>query len=137
MGTICLSLAVVGPLCASDTALLPQPQKIRYGIGELRLKNLSICFGFSPAPEDRFAGDERAFQLSSPVKSAGSEQSSSSEHHAWTSVEYTGLPGLPSAQIMDAEHEYWRRLQTRLWDLIRPVRDGDTLPDLEQLRPRM
>lgn len=37
----------------------------------------------------------------------------------------------------DAEYEYWRRLQTRLWDLIHSFRDGDTLPDLEQLRPRM
>jgi hypothetical protein len=37
----------------------------------------------------------------------------------------------------DAEYEYWRRLQTRLWDLIHSFKDGDTLPDLDQLRPRM
>jgi hypothetical protein len=37
----------------------------------------------------------------------------------------------------DAEYEYWRRLQTRLWDLIHSFKDGDMLPDLEQLRPRM
>ena len=37
----------------------------------------------------------------------------------------------------DAEYEYWRRLQTRLWDVIHGFKDGDTLPDLEELRPRM
>jgi hypothetical protein len=37
----------------------------------------------------------------------------------------------------DAEYEYWRRLQTRLWDLLHGFKDGDTLPDLEELRPRM
>jgi hypothetical protein len=37
----------------------------------------------------------------------------------------------------DAEYEYWRRLQTRLWDLIHSFKDGDTLPGLEQVRPRM
>ncbi|HVP48143.1 MAG TPA: beta-N-acetylhexosaminidase [Bryobacteraceae bacterium] len=37
----------------------------------------------------------------------------------------------------EAEYEYWRRFQTRLWDLIHKFKDGDTLPDLEDLRPRM
>ena len=36
----------------------------------------------------------------------------------------------------EAEYEYWRRLQTRLWDLIHNFKDGDTLPDLEVLRPQ-
>jgi len=36
----------------------------------------------------------------------------------------------------DAEYEYWRRLQTRLWDVLSNFKDGDTLPSLEELRPR-
>jgi hexosaminidase len=36
----------------------------------------------------------------------------------------------------NAEYEYWRRLQTRLWDVLHSFRkDGDTLPALEELRP--
>lgn len=36
----------------------------------------------------------------------------------------------------DAELEYWRRFQTNLWDEIRDFKDGDNLPDLEELRSR-
>jgi hypothetical protein len=36
----------------------------------------------------------------------------------------------------DAEYEYWRRLQTRLWKVLRDYKEGDTLPRLEELRPR-
>src|SRR5579864_614504 len=36
----------------------------------------------------------------------------------------------------NAEYEYWRRLQTRLWDVLHGFKDGDTLPALEELRPR-
>jgi len=36
----------------------------------------------------------------------------------------------------NAEYEYWRRLQTRLWDVLHGFqKDGDTLPALEELRP--
>jgi hypothetical protein len=37
----------------------------------------------------------------------------------------------------DAEYEYWRRLQGRLWDVMHTFKEGDTLPSLEELRPRM
>jgi hexosaminidase len=37
----------------------------------------------------------------------------------------------------NAEYEYWRRLQTRMWDLQHGFKDGDTMPPLEELRPRM
>jgi len=37
----------------------------------------------------------------------------------------------------NAEYEYWRRLQTRLWDVLHGFQDGDTLPTLEELRPHM
>jgi hypothetical protein len=36
----------------------------------------------------------------------------------------------------DAEYEYWRRLQTCLWEVLRDYKDGDTLPSLQELRPR-
>ena len=55
---------------------------------------------------------------------------------AWL-VEYTDHRLQSVLGRCDAEYEYWRRLQTRLWDLIHSFKDGDTLPDLEQLRPRM
>ena len=37
----------------------------------------------------------------------------------------------------NAEYEYWRRLQTCLWDVLHAIEDGDTLPTPEELRPRM
>jgi hypothetical protein len=37
----------------------------------------------------------------------------------------------------EAEFEYWRRFQTRLWETLRNFKDGDTLPELEELRPRL
>jgi hypothetical protein len=37
----------------------------------------------------------------------------------------------------NAEYEYWRRLQTRMWDLLHGFKDGDTVPALEELRPHM
>jgi hypothetical protein len=37
----------------------------------------------------------------------------------------------------NAEYEYWRRLQNRLWDVLHGFKDGDELPALEELRPHM
>jgi len=37
----------------------------------------------------------------------------------------------------NGEYEYWRRLQTRMWDALHGFKDGDTMPALEELRPRM
>jgi len=37
----------------------------------------------------------------------------------------------------NAEYEYWRRLQVRMWDVLHAFKDGDTLPSIEELRPRM
>jgi len=37
----------------------------------------------------------------------------------------------------NGEYEYWRRLQTRMWDVLHGFKDGDTMPALEELRPRM
>jgi hexosaminidase len=37
----------------------------------------------------------------------------------------------------NAEYEYWRRLQTCMWDVLHNFKDGDTLPALEELRPKM
>jgi hypothetical protein len=55
---------------------------------------------------------------------------------AWR-AEYTGHRLRSVLGRWEAEYEYWRRLQTRLWDLIHGFKEGDTLPDLEELRPRM
>lgn len=53
------------------------------------------------------------------------------------SGEYTDHRVLSVLGRWKAEYEYWRRLQTRLWDAIHAFKDGDRLPDLEELRPRM
>lgn len=37
----------------------------------------------------------------------------------------------------NAEYEYWRRLQTRMWDVLHGFKDSDALPALEELRPKM
>lgn len=34
----------------------------------------------------------------------------------------------------DAEDEYWRRLQARIWETLHTFKDGDELPSLESLR---
>src|SRR4051794_10448893 len=66
----CLLLLVVGPLYGHHNPLVPRPQQIRYGAGRLRLKGLTISFGSSPVPEDRFAADELASALTNAVGSA-------------------------------------------------------------------
>ena len=66
----CLLLLVVEPLYGHHNPLVPRPQQIRYGAGRLRLKGLTISFGSSPVPEDRFAADELASALTNAVGSA-------------------------------------------------------------------
>lgn len=44
--------------------LLPQPQKVTYGNGQLLIKNLTITFASKPGTEDRFAAQELAGILS-------------------------------------------------------------------------
>jgi hypothetical protein len=53
---------------------------------------------------------------------------------AWRS-EYTDHRLASVMGRWNAEYEYWRRLQTRLWDVLHGFKDGDTLPALEELRP--
>ncbi len=43
--------------------LLPRPQQIRYGTGQLHVQGLSIRFASSPTAEDRFAANELASAL--------------------------------------------------------------------------
>lgn len=37
----------------------------------------------------------------------------------------------------EAEYEYWRRFQTRIWEVRRNYREGETLPELAEIRPQM
>ena len=34
----------------------------------------------------------------------------------------------------DAEYEYWRRFQARLWEMRRTLKDGAALPPIDRLR---
>lgn len=49
--------------------LLPQPQEIKYGSGQLILSGLSIVLGSTPSSEDRFAAEELSSALSEIVHS--------------------------------------------------------------------
>jgi len=49
---------------AEHKPLLPRPQQIRYGAGQLPLQNLSIRFVSAPSAEDRFAANELSVALS-------------------------------------------------------------------------
>jgi len=55
---------------------------------------------------------------------------------AWLS-EYTDHRLSSVMGRWNAEYEYWRRLQTRLWDVLHGFKDGDTLPTIEELRSHM
>lgn len=52
-------------------------------------------------------------------------------------AEYTEHRLLSVLGRWEAEYEYWRRFQTRLWDVRHSFKDGDTLPALDEIRPRM
>src|SRR5579863_1395828 len=79
---VCLLFLLVPALDAAHRPLAPRPQQIQYGNGRLALKGISISFGSSAAPEDRFAADELASALAEiiagpvPVVSSGTAASS-------------------------------------------------------------
>jgi hypothetical protein len=54
---------------AEHNPLLPRPQQIRYGSGQLRVQDLSIRFASGPTAEDRFAADELASALRARAES--------------------------------------------------------------------
>ena len=61
-------------------------------------------------------------------------------HDAYRSAWLTEYTDHRLSSVMgrwNAEYEYWRRLQTRMWDVLHGFKDGDTMPPLEELRPRM
>ena len=53
-------LVTISAIAKDHNPILPQPQKISYGIGEFLIKNVTIGFAFKPAAEDRFAAQELA-----------------------------------------------------------------------------
>jgi len=55
---------------AQHHPLLPRPQEIHYGNGELALRGLAICFASTPAAEDRYAADELSNALSAQAESS-------------------------------------------------------------------
>ena len=63
---IILAMLIVTPIWipAQHRPLLPRPQEVHYGTGELALRGLEICFASAPAAEDLFAGSELSNQLS-------------------------------------------------------------------------
>ena len=64
-------IAIPPGYCAADpNPLLPRPQEIHYGTGELALRGLNICFASSPSLEDRFAASALASVLSERAESS-------------------------------------------------------------------
>ena len=57
-------LVTPGLAAAQHRPLLPRPQEVHYGTGQLALQGLAICFASAPLPEDLFAGSELSNQLS-------------------------------------------------------------------------
>jgi len=72
-----LAVILPGWAAAEHNPLLPRPQEIHYGSGELALRGLSICFASTPGPEDRFAASELSDALSAragapiPIREGG------------------------------------------------------------------
>ncbi|MGC9997422.1 MAG: family 20 glycosylhydrolase [Terriglobia bacterium] len=64
LGLMALLLAVARGAPAQHRPLLPRPQEVHYGTGQLALQGLAICFAAAPLPEDLFAGSELSNQLS-------------------------------------------------------------------------
>ena len=75
--TSLLLLFVTSAFAESPRALLPRPQKIEYGKGQLELRSLAIRFASAPGAEDRFAARELSALLSArsgktlPIVEAG------------------------------------------------------------------
>ena len=63
-GLIALALAFPRWAPAQHRHLLPRPQEVNYGTGQLALQGLEICFASKPVPEDLFAGGELSNELS-------------------------------------------------------------------------
>ncbi|MGI8959913.1 MAG: beta-N-acetylhexosaminidase [Bryobacteraceae bacterium] len=65
---LCLRVSICVLFCTSvaiaHSPLLPKPQQIQYGSGQLALKGLNICLAAGGAEEDRFAANELAAMLS-------------------------------------------------------------------------
>jgi hexosaminidase len=55
-----LIISALSVRAATHNQILPQPQKIVYGNGQLTLKNLVIGFSAQPGPEDKFAAQKLA-----------------------------------------------------------------------------
>jgi len=76
--TLAMVIVTQGLIFAQHQPLLPRPQEIRFGTGELALRGLEICFASTSAPEDRFAARELSSALSTraeaaiPIKEEGS-----------------------------------------------------------------
>ena len=74
---IVLILAAPAWSLAQHHALLPRPQEVHYGTGQLAVRGLEICFATAPAAEDRFAARELSAALSAraaqfiPLKDQG------------------------------------------------------------------
>ena len=56
-----LNLPTLG---GEHSPLLPHPQEVRYGAGQLGIRDLAITFGSPAAPEDRLAAEQLSSALS-------------------------------------------------------------------------
>jgi hexosaminidase len=60
VATLTMLLSATWAMAAQYPALLPQPQQVHYGTGNLAIQGLSICLASAPASEDRFTAAELA-----------------------------------------------------------------------------
>ncbi len=63
----CLAIIPLATALAEHNALLPRPQQVQYGNGNLKLQGLVIQFASPPNAEDQFAAEQLASRLSAVV----------------------------------------------------------------------
>ena len=101
---VCLLLLLATPLRAAHRPLVPRPQQIQYGNGRLALKGITISFGSSPAPEDRFAAHELASALAESITGPSGNAASSIVFYRTGGVD--AVPGPDDRPGPDSRESY-------------------------------
>ena len=66
----CVLLASLPAFAEGHSPLLPRPQEVHYGTGQLLVRGLAISFSASPTAEDQFAAQELSSALSEKAQTA-------------------------------------------------------------------
>jgi len=96
VGMLFVLILILPAACAAEhNPLLPRPQEIHYGTGELALRGLSICIASTPGAEDRFAARELSDALSVRVEGSIPIQEGGGCEHGILLERTGGVDALP------------------------------------------